>query len=1079
MKLNLTLLKSKDRVPKTLLLCVLLTYGSAIYAEGSPNASAKSSDFPRTEDVTQNPQQHKVRGEVLDNTGEPIIGANIIVKGQTTGTITDLDGKFSINAKKGDILLVTYIGYTNQEILVKGNEPLKIKMSEDTQMLSEVVVVGYGTQKKANLTGSVASVKMDNALGDRPIASTAQALQGTAPGLQIITNTGRPGQSSDLNIRGYTSINGGGPLVLVDNAEVASIDDINPRDIETISVLKDASASAIYGARGAFGVILITTKQGKKNDKVKVSYNANFAFTQASDLPQKLNTYETAKTFQKWEVPSNGGIIDIDQWVDLLDEYQQNPSKFPENGIYVDENGNQFPLRDSYDYWDMAFENGFEQIHNVSVSGGTEKAAYRVSLGYTNQDGIMITNKDSYKRYNLNTNLNIDITSNLTASLNLFYKNDRRKTPGGMWSIFSKGVLNPPYGMEGFKEDPSTGDDIPYWTPKTFLNTEEPQINDGDDLRVFGKLTWKPIKGLTLGAEYTFNKSNKYDNTTAIINRYWDATGDQISEYNTVSSYKRQNTNRMYQSFSATAKYDYAIKGHNLSALAGVNYEDADYTQFSGKRQDLISGEVPSFGTATGDMTVDDSYYEWAVAGLFGRVNYNYKEKYLLELSARYDGSSRFAPGDRFIFVPSGSIGWHLSKEKFMESLAPTLNSLKLFASYGEIGNQNTGSDYYPYLSIMGTYNAEWINPDTNLSYLTIGTSNIISNGFTWEKVRTLNVGVDFGLFSNRLTGTFEWYRRQTLGMLDAALELPTVLGSKAPKQNVTDLETKGWEINLNWKDQIGKVKYSIGGNLFDSRAYITDVKIESGNIGNLYKGKELGEIWGYKVIGFYDIDDFEEGVAGNYNDTFTLKKGIAPYKNKNHVPGDIRFADLDENGEVNWGNNTLEDHGDKTRIGNSRPRFQYGINGSVAYEGFDLSFFLQGVGKKDRVINSYLSRPYYSSFTYGIFEDQTDVWAEDNQDAYYPRVMSRNYGLFSEANTRNMYNGAYLNIKNITLGYNLPTSVTNKWGISKMRFYVSGENLYIFDHLPKGIQSDLYDESSGAGYPALRKFSFGIDVTF
>lgn len=1079
MKLNLTLSRCRDWLPKSLLLCCLLSCTTAMYGNVTETTFKRSKEVASIENTLSNPQQKKVSGRVLDNMGEPIIGANVLIKGKNTGVITDINGYFSIDAKDGDILVITYIGYLPNEICVKGNTPLAIKMSEDTQMLSEVVVVGYGTQKKANLTGSVASVKMDDALGDRPIASTAQALQGTAPGLQIITNTGRPGQSSDLNIRGYTSINGGGPLVLVDNAEVESIDDINPKDIESVSVLKDASASAIYGARGAFGVILITTKQGKRNDKVKVSYNANFAFTQATDLPKKLNTYETAKTFQKWEVPSNGIIIDVDRWVSLLEEYQQHPSNFPENGIYVDENGNKYPLKDSYDYWDMAFQNGFEQIHNVSVSGGTEKAAYRVSLGYTNQDGILITNKDSYKRYNMNASLNMNITSNLTASINLFYKNDSRKTPGGMWKVFANGVLYPPYAQDGYDKDPSTGDLIPYWTPEHFLNTEGPSKDNKDDLRIFGRLEWKPIKGLTLNAEYTLNKSNKYTNNTAIINRYMDGSNGQIAEFNTISSYSRANTNRMYQSFSATIKYDYSIKGHNLGALAGVNYEDADYIYFMGKRQDLISGKAPSFGTATGDMTVDDNYYEWAVAGMFGRLNYNFQEKYLLEFSTRYDGSSRFAPGNRFIFVPSGSIGWHVSREKFMESLAPTLNSLKLFASYGEIGNQNTGSDYYPYLSVMNTYNAEWVNPENNLAYLTIGTPNIISSGFTWEKVRTLNFGIDFGLFNNRLTGTFEWYRRQTLGMLDAALELPVVLGTKAPKQNVTDLETKGWEINLNWKEQIGKVKYSIGGNLFDSRAHITNVKIESGNISNLYKGKELGEIWGYKVIGFYGIDDFEEGIAGNYNDTFTLKKGIAPYKNKSHVPGDIRFADLDNNGEVNWGNNTLDDHGDKTRIGNERPRFQYGINGSVAYEGFDLSFFLQGVGKKDQIITSYLSRPYHTSFTYGIFEDQTDVWTKDTPNAYFPRVMSRNYNLFNENNTRNMYNGAYLNIKNITLGYNLSSSVIKKWGISKMRFYISGENLYIFDHLPKGIQSDLYNESSGAGYPALRKFSFGLDVTF
>lgn len=1075
MKLNLTLTKSKDQLPKALLLCGLLTYGNILYAEDTETTLAKNHGVTQVVDVLQ---QKKVTGQVLDNLGDPIIGANVTVKGTTIGTITDVEGKFSLNAADGDVLSISYIGYLPTEMKVKGNAPLKIQMSEDTQMLGEVVVVGYGTQKKANLTGSVSSVKMEDALGDRPIASTAQALQGTAPGLQIITNTGRPGQSSDLNIRGYTSINGGGPLVLVDNAEVESIDDINPRDIESVSVLKDASASAIYGARGAFGVILITTKKGTKEDKVKVSYNANFAFTQATDLPKKLNTYDTAKTFQAWEIESNGIINNIDTWVDLLEEYRQNPGKFPEDGIYIDEaTGNRYPLKDSYDYWNQAFQNGFEQIHNVSVSGGTKKATYRISLGYTGQDGILYTNKDSYKRYNLNTSLTTEITSNLSASINIFYKNDKRKTPGGMWSIFSNGVLYPPYSFDGTYKNPSTGEEIPYWTPKNFLERELPVLNNGEDLRLNGRLEWKPIKGLTLGAEYTINKSNKYKQTTSLINTYMNTT--ELVNSNNVSSFQKTNTNRMYQAFSATAKYDYSIKNHNLTALVGVNYEDTDYKYMLAQRKDLISSGAPSMGTATGDMTTDDDYYEWAIAGLFGRLNYNYKEKYLLEFSARYDGSSRFARGDRYVFVPSGSIGWYLSREKFMESLAPTLNSLKLFASYGEIGNQNTGSNYYPYLSVMNTYNSEWIDPATNLTYLTIGNANIISSGFTWEKVRTLNIGVDFGLFNNRLTGTFEWYNRKTLGMLDAAVELPAVLGTKAPLQNVTDLETKGWEINLNWKDQIGKVKYSIGGNLFDSRAYITKVQLESGNIGNLYKGKELGEIWGYTTIGFYNVDDFEEGVVGKYSDTFTLKEGIAPYENTSHIPGDIRFADLDKSGTVDDGNRTLDSHGDLRRIGNSRDRLQFGINGSVAYSNFDLSFFLQGVGKKDIHLDSYLTRPYFSTFTYGIFEDQTDVWTADNQDAYFPRVASRNYGLSRQAQTRYLFDGSYLNIKNVTLGYNVPNQLTKKWGINKLRFYVSGENLYIFDHLPKGVQANLYEESAGAGYPALRKFSFGIDITF
>lgn len=1023
-------------------------------------------------------QEKQVEGTVLDETGMGLPGCSVAVKGTNNAISTDFNGKFTIKLKTNGVLIVSYVGYVTKEVLVTNLSKIVINLQPDIAVLNDVVVVGYGSQKKSNLTGAVSQVKMDDVLGDRPVSNVGEALQGAVPGLQVSAGSGQPGSGAVLNIRGFTSINGGSPLILVDNVQVSSIDDINPKDVESVSVLKDAASASIYGARAAFGVILITTKKGSKNQKIKFNYSSNLAFTNPTDLPQKANTLQMVRALKDWEQQTYWTGQNVSKWLTLVEDYQVNPNSYPADGVYLDSNNQAYPLKDTPDLWKNMFKQGVEHIHNLSFSGGSEKSAYRVSLGLTDQDGIMTTNKDSYRRYNFNSSLVTDLTDNFTSTVNIFYNNGSRKTPSNFSQLFTTAIGFGPYVPSGFVENTTTGEMIPYKTPKNILEVEPETEIFGNEIRFYSKLDWKPIKNVTLSSEYTFNQDQNNERNVDAINYYVNPETFDTAPLDNTSRYYRSHSESRYQSLNLLAKYENSFGNHNFTALIGSNQEENKTEFFSVRRDDLLNPEVPSLSTATGEFKGTDSFGEWAISGYFSRINYNYKEKYLLELNGRYDGSSRFASKDRFALLPSASAGWVVSKESFMESLKPIVNNFKLRASYGEIGNQQTNG-LYPYIPSLNSYNGEWID-QTGQRYLTLAAPSLISAGFTWERVRTLDIGVDLGMFSNRLNASFDWYNRQTLGMLDAAVELPVVLGTKAPLQNVADLETKGWELSLNWNDRIGNdFKYSLGANLYDSRSYITKIQLQSGNIYGLYEGKEITEMWGYETAGFFGVNDFKEGVIGNPNNSIlTLNEGIAPFKNTNQLPGDMRFVDKNGDGEINNGNSSLEDHGDLVRVGNSAKRYQFGITGSASYKSFDLSFLLQGIGKRDRFVNSRITQPLATQFE-PVYINHLDTWSESNTNAFYPRVGSRNYGVSSSAQTRYVWDASYLRVKNVTLGYNFNRELLDKLKIQSLRLFVSGENLFTFDHLPHGIDPDLASVEGGGGYPFMSKYSLGINLTF
>ena len=1034
---------------------------------------------------TQTIQQNRViKGVVFDEEGFPVTGASVVEKGTTNGTVTDIDGNFSL-VLKGDKKLITisFIGYITQSIATKDDRPVQVILKEDRQMLDEVVVVGFGSQKKENLTGAVSQVKMADVLGDRPVVNAMSALQGTMPGLQI-SGGSSPGQSKEFNIRGMTSINGGAPLVLIDNVP-GDIDMINPEDIESISVLKDASSSAIYGARAAFGVVLVTTKKGEKGKRPQINYNTNFGFQNSINRPKQANAMDFLHSYKDAGFLAGNYFAgqNIDQWIEYLTAYREDPSQFEiiGDGIYIPTENNaegiRYYLHEKDLYKNMLDKYGFMQSHNLSVSGGTERTSYRLSLGYNDEDGILYSDKDTYKRVSAGAFISTDITDWLTQAVDIKYGRSTSSMPNAHGELYGLRLtsLTPEGEMEA-----NDGTVLPVNTPKNFLKYASPIHTKNENPRILSKTILKPIKGLEMVFEYTYDKKI-YDNKK--YNQPFNYTSIQLDNTRSasVSKYENTKTSTNYNAINAYATYLLPLTDeHNMKAMIGFNQESSKFEQLYAYRLDMINEEHPSFSSATGETHVKDSYSQYTVRGAFFRLNYDYKGRYLVEANGRYDGSSKFPRKNRFGFFPSFSLGWNVARESFMQAQSHWLNELKLRASWGQIGNQAISP--YAYSPIMGGLKAPWIVNGEQPT--TLDTPKMVSDNFTWEKVQTLDIGLDFSAFNNRLKTTFDWYQRDTKDMLAAGIELPAVVGAIAPLQNIADLQTRGWELSVNWRDYIGDFEYRIGFNLFDSTSKITKYLNESNILSSHYKGKKINEIWGYVTDGFYTIDDFED------TNSWKLKDGVTSIKNVNVRPGDHKFVNLrDDEGSINQidnGNNTLANPGDMKVIGNSTPRFQYGISLGANWKGFDLNILLQGVGKRDYWNGGVRRFPFAAGEFGTIFSDQLNYWKPTdpetgdytpvNSNPKYFRIYNQreNASSNTRVQTRYLLDASYLRIKNVTLGYTIPQALVQKIGLSKVKLFTSIENLHTFDSLPSG-----YDpERLNWGYPFYRTISLGFNVT-
>jgi len=1040
----------------------------------------------------------KVKGVVNDAMG-PVIGASIVEKGNTgNGTITDIDGNFSLNVSSNSTLIVSFVGYKAQEIPVAGKTFFTIDLKEDNEMLEEVVVVGFATQKKVNLTGSVGTATAKD-IEARPVANAVQALQGVIPGLNI-SNSGNGGElnaTKSIDVRGTGTVgkdasgnafSSGSPLILIDGME-GDLNSINPQDIESISVLKDAAASSIYGSRAPFGVVLVTTKSGKSG-RAQINYNMNMRYSTPIKMPDMANSYEFVNLFDDAEYNGSGKHLYTDEYRQFVYDFMTGES---DDYIWGNGSGGKW----NYDYsannvnWLKEYYRNTapSQEHNVSVSGGSDKMTYYLSANYMTQEGFMRYGTEDYDRYTITAK----ISAQLTKALKVDYSNRWVRTdyerPTYMNDDFYNHILRRARPVRAV------------YDPNGYLMSDINYIGvmrDGgrhneqkDAMAQQLKITVTPLKNWNIIGEMNIKTDNNWnhweqfvvyshykDNPENTYTALTSANKDQVSEYSLKTTYLNP---------TVYSNYNFSLKEkHNFTVLGGFQAEIMKYRDMEGARTGLVTTDLPVLNLTTDadSYTLKGLYKNWKNAGFFGRINYDYNGKYLVEGNLRYDGSSRFRRGNRWILTPSFSLGWNVARENFWEKLADVVEVFKLRVSYGELANQNTTSWYPTYQTLGVTTNGgKWLQNGALTSVASV--PGLISTSLSWEKIKNTNIGFDFGALNNRLTGSFDYFWRKTKNMVGPGVELPAILGATVPSTNNTDLTTFGWELSIGWRDKVGELGYGVKLNISDNQTRIDKYPNPTNSLSKYMAGELTGDIYGYTTIGIAKTqEEMDAHIA-------SLPKGGQTAIGSKWEAGDIMYADINGDGKIDNGSNTLDDMGDLKKIGNNTPRFRTGITLDAQWKGFDFSMFWQGVLKRDfdPGENSMVfwgttgSGQWWST----SFKDHMDYFrAEDtasplgaNVNAYYPRPLFNNKN--HKTQTAYLQNAAYMRLKNLQLGYTLPKSLINKIGLQNVRVYVSGENLLTIT----GLSDTMDPETAGIGkqggtvYPLSRVYSFGLSVNF
>ena len=1018
-----------------------------------------------------------IKGSVTSDSGEPLTGVTVKVSGGGNGTVTDIDGNFSVNAAPGSLLTFSYTGFKPQT--VKAQEGMQVVLQSSVNDLNEVVVVGYGTQKKANLTGAVASVN-GNVLENRPISNIGQGLQGVVPNLNVsMGHGGAPGAGASFNVRGTTSLNGGEPLVLVDNVQMdANL--VNPDDIESISVLKDAASAAIYGARAAYGVILITTKKGKLNSRPTVQFSASGYWQSPAVEMHNVNSLDYLKMIDIAYQNSGGSGHYFNPLVyEYTEKYVNGTYDQP---VFFDKSYSAFKYgyNGNTDWWNELYKTSFSQIYNASISGGSQKTRYYVSLGSNNQGGILKATDEKYNKYNANINVTSELTPWMEVSAKIAHTYTTEMHPTGGTTAMNNTAYSGLSAYSGMmKSDlsplmPVKHPDGHYAGQGNFTNPVAIQAQGGNaryrqnDLWMTAGVKLTPIKGLIVNADYTWNYYGWA--STQHVRNFYDYTAVPGTEnyypWTNPSSVTRSNSDDYYSSFNAFAEYNLSLgnNDHNMKFMVGYNQEKKRTQYYYAGRKDLIDPENPAINQAIGDMAIDGNMGQWAVNGTFARFNYDYKGRYLLELNGRYDGSSKFKKGHRYQFFPSISAAWRLSEEKFFEGVKSWWDNMKLRVSYGSLGNQAVNGNF-PYLATYGI-NTKYGALLGGGRPVAVFAPGLVSSSFTWETVNQIDFGFDAAFLRNRLSASFDWYRRNTKDMLTDGEVLPAVLGASVPRQNAANLKTVGWELSLEWNDRLTNgLSYHVKGVLSDYQSTITKFNNPTGLISQYYVGHKLNEIWGYVSNGLFQT---EQEANAHANQSYL-------YGGK-WTAGDVRFEDLDGNNKIDIGDNTLANPGDRKIIGNSTPRFAFGITAGLEYKGIDFEMFWQGIGKRDWFPGS--GSAAYWGFTNEWQTPLTtslDYWTPENTNAFFPRLGWANGGN-RNTSTRYLQNASYCRLKNVTLGYTLPRNILDKIGVSRLRVYVTGENLLTFTSLIKAFDPETLNNMT---YPINRKIAVGLNLTF
>lgn len=1084
-----------------------------------------------TEQEEADMYQESVNGTVRDiQTGESLPGVNVLVKGTDMGTSTGSDGTYELRVPSlQDTLIFSYIGYRLHEVPIQGQSVIDVNLEPEAITGDELVVIGYGTQARADLTGAVSTVDLDRTLRARPVTDLGRGLQGSVAGLTITTPTGDLGTSPSITLRGIrgslnTGSEGARPLILVDNVEIENLNMVNPDNIESISILKDAASTAIYGTRAAWGAILITTKSGRFETQPRVSYSNNFSMstpTNKLEIAPAVEGTEMAFAALQRRSPSINvfGVVGMffdETAIQKIREWEE---------LYGGQNlgnemvmGRDFEIRDGrlffYRPWDAAemYLKDWTpmQKHDLNISGGSERISYNLGVGYTGQTGVLKVNPDSWDRYNVNLSLNSDVNNWLDARGNIMWSRTDLSTPYNFysatydyWYYLYRWPATYPYG---------TYEGRPFRNPAT----EVEQANMGDDSQNLTRLTLGGTatlaEGLTIDADFTYANWNRHlHQTGGAVEGYnfWAGGGNlNYTPYTTAvhdrvqytTDWSRRNNFRSY----TTWRND--LENHSFTLMGGFDLElFEEWRQYS-ERRNLLDPSKGELGLSTGDQFVSGYHRHWSTAGFFGRINYSFRDKYLIQLNARMDGSSRFPTDDQWAFFPSVSAGYVISRESFMDFARPALSFFKIRGSWGTVGNQNVGTNAFLPVMTRPT-NASWWDSGSGSIEQTFNAPRAVSESLTWEKVTTLDIGFDAGIFDDRVLFTFDWYVRTTSNMLSAGVTLPSTFGAASPQRNFGEMQTKGWELEARWNHVMSNdFHFHISGTLSDFQEKITrypDITNTipnpiAGRNNNYYQGMTIGEIWGYETVGFFTEDDFVQDAGGNLvtdeNGRYILKDGIASQELFEegwffYGPGDIRYRDLDGDGEITFGSNTVDDPGDMRIIGNSTPRYQYGVNLGGGWRGIDFNVFLQGVGKRDYWADGPIFIPGYRPGE-AWYTHQTDYWTPDNPNAYYPRptdqTQSNSIRNF-RPQTRYLLDLSYLRLKNVTIGYSLPAGLLERIAFTQFRVYLSGENLFEFTNLDLPIDPEvdyttpgLNDTNTfGRVYPFRRSLSVGVEISF
>jgi len=1066
-------------------------------------------------------QSGTVTGAITDVSGDPLIGVNVLVKGTTNGAITDVNGKYTIQQVSAQSVLVfSYIGYISQELTVGSQTVINLQLKEDMQRLDEVVVVGYGVQRKVNLTGSVDQVTSE-VFENRPITNVSQGLVGAVPNLNIVLTDGKPTNSPTYNIRGTTSIGqGGGALILIDGVE-GDPRMLNPNDIESVSVLKDAASASIYGARAAFGVVLITTKSAAKG-KTSITYSANFSSKAPTTVPNNItDSYPWAQAFSdawsRWNDNGNTPTA-VNKTLTFSPAYLAEIKRRWENPdlprIEVNPTTGAYEYYYSTDWYKELYKDSFfAQDHNIALTGGSDIASFYLTGRYNGESGLYRYNTDTYSMYNLRAKGTIQLTSWLQIDNNTEFSSMRYHQPinvgegENIWrNIADEGhplaPLTNPDGTLSFSSAYTVGD---RYLGKNGANLKQNVLKNKTSLKAEFL-----DKSLVLRADFTFQNTEYSHQRRRVQTPYSRIKGVIGYTGTNTNDFQEQRQTTDYIATNVYANYTKSFNNiHNVDFLVGYNYEQSIWKQVTMTRNGIVYEDAMDINLMLGNnITTEGGYRKWRIAGGFFRMNYNFNERYLLEVNGRYDGSSRFPQNQQWAFFPSVSAGWRISQEPFWKVDMSAISNLKLRASFGSLGVSNALP--YTFTENFSISQSDRILGETRPQRT--NQPNVVPNSLTWETATTGTIGLDISALNNRLTFSGDLYRRWTKNMYTVGPSVPAVFGTDVPKGNYASLKTTGWEISLNWMDRFnvaGKpFNYNMRFTLADYTSIITDfynpekslTNIDANNFNDrqYYEGQKIGEIWGYQVAGLFTSAD---DIANSPKQTNLL----AHNTRRNYV-GDLKIKDINNDGVVWQGLNRVGDSGDKTIIGNNSPRYQFGFTLGGDWNNFFVSAFFHGVGKQqwypgpESLFWGQYNRPYNA---YPRWQEHEQFRPElQNFDAYLPLLSGYTAqnasGVLRFANDRYLQNVAFIRLRTLNVGYTIPKKISSKFYANDLKIYFSTENLWTWSPLYKrtrdidvasiwgaGTQLTGLDSNStrtdgnGFQYPQIRSFTFGLSINF